>query len=162
MAGTVLDHLYKLLSGKPGSRVTSQIEDKKTGKRIGFRATLQLNPHERDQFVATGFSYLPDKPETIGVMKKIARIGAAEDRQILVYFDDRKIDQALVFHPQAFIEYGQSEAKQEERKQRGERWLNLDRSWACSLREYADGSADPQVEPTKQEQIERDGGWFTV
>jgi len=162
MTGTVLDHLYELITGKDGSRITGSIEDKKTGRRIGFRAELQLNAHEREMFVATGFSYLPDPPETIGVMEKLAKIGAAESRQILVYFDDRHLAEALVFHPQAFVAHGIEEAKQAERKERGERWLNLDRDWAVSLREFADGDGEPQVEPTKREQIERDGGWFSV
>lgn len=162
MTGTVLDHVYRMVNGRNGCRITSSIEDKKTGRRIGFRAIMQMDFGDAKKVVLTGFSYLPEPPETIGVMEKIAKIGAAEERLIIVYFDDRAFHKSLVFHPQAFIEHGLSEAKQEERKARGERWLNLDRSWACTLREYAEGSDDPQVEPTKQEQIRRDGGCFSV
>lgn len=162
MTGTVLDHVKQVIGGRNGCQITSSIEDKKTGKRIGFRGIMQMNPHETRKVVLTGFKYLPEPPETIGVMEKIAKVGGAEDRLIIIYFDDRQFHRSLVFHPQAFIEHGITEAKQEERKARGERWLNLDRSWACTLREYADGDASPQVEPTKQEQIRRDGGWFSV
>ena len=160
--GSVLDNLYRLLNERGHSRVTSTVKDKKTDRKIGFRAQMQMDYGETLDVVATGFSYLPDRPESIGVMEKIARIGAAEDRIIVLYFDDRQFHRSLVFDPQAFIDHGLSEAKQEERKERGERWLNLDRDWACTLREYADGDATPRVEPTKQEEIERDGGWFDV
>jgi len=162
MAGTVLDHVFQMLNERRGCQISSQIEDKKTGRRIGFRGSMQMDYGAAIKAVITGFSYLPDPPETIGVMEKIAKIGAAEERLIIVYFDDRPFHRSLVFHPQAFIEHGLSEAKAEERKQRGERWLNLDRDWAVSLREYADGDASPKEEPTRREQIERDGGWFSV
>lgn len=162
MAGTVLDHVFQMMKDRRGCRISSQIEDKKTGRRIGFRGSMQMDFGDARKVVITGFSYLPDRPESIGVMEKIAKIGAAEERLIIVYFDDRPFHKSLVFHPQAFIEHGLSEAKQEERKERGERWLNLDRDWAVSLRDYADGDGDPRQEPTKKEQIERDGGWFSV
>lgn len=160
--GSVLERLFRMINEKPGCGVKNTIRDKKTDRKIGFRAVLRMDYGEQEQMVATGFSYLPDRPETIGVMAKIAKIGAAEDRQILVYFDDRPFHGSLIFHPRSFLDHGISEAKQDERKQRGEQWLNLDRDWACTLREYADGKAEPRVEPTKQERIERDGGWFDV
>jgi len=162
MAKSVLDNVYRMVNGRRGCGITSTVKDKKTGRKIGFRASMQMDFGDARKVVITGFSYLPDRPETIGVMEKIAKIGAAEERLIIVYFDDQPFHQSLVFHPQAFIDHGLSEAKQEERKARGERWLNLDRDWAVSLRDYADGDAEPRVEPTKKEQIERDGGWFSV
>jgi len=162
MAKSVLDNVYRMVNGRRGCRITSTVNDRKTGRKIGFRATMQMDYGDAVKAVITGFSYLPDPPETIGVMEKIAKIGAGESRIIVVYFDDRQFHRSLVFDPQAFIDHGLSEAKQEERKARGERWLNLDRDWAVSLRDYADGDAEPRVEPTKKEQIERDGGWFSV
>lgn len=160
--GSVLDRLYKMLNGRKGCRITSTIKDKKTDRRIGFRGVMQMDYGDAEKVVLTGFKYLPDRPESIGVMEKIARIGAAEDRIIVLYFDDRQFHRSLIFHPRSFLDHGISEAKQDERQQRGESWLNLDRDWACTLREYADGDATPRVEPTKQEEIERDGGWFDV
>lgn len=160
--GSTLDHLYKLLNERGHSRVTSTVKDRKTDRRIGFRAQMQMDYGETLDVVATGFSYLPDRPESIGVMEKIAKIGEAEDRIILLYFDDRQFHRSLVFHPASFLDHGIREAKQEERQERGEQWLNLDRDWAVTLREYANGDAEPTVEPTQQEKIERDGGWFDV
>lgn len=162
MAGTVLDNLYRQVKQRQGCTAGSSIQDPKQQKRIGFRGTLQVSRNERLKAVLTGFSYCPDPPETIGVMERIAQIAESENRFIVVYFDDRPFRRSMLFEPRAYLDYGQPEAKQEERKQRGERWLNLDRDWAVSLREYADGDATPRVEPTKQEEIERDGGWFSV
>jgi hypothetical protein len=162
MTGTVLDQLYRMVKGRDHCRITSSIEDKKTGRKIGFRGHMMMDFGEEASVVLTGFKYLPDKPETIGVMEKLAKIGAAEDRIIIIYFADREFHRSLVFHPQAFVAHGIEEVKQEERQERGERWLNLDRDWACTLREYAEGSDEPQVEPTKRQEVERDGGWFSV
>jgi hypothetical protein len=149
MTGTVLSNLKRLVTDRPGCRIQGNIIDKTgTGKQIGYRAILQVNAEDRVKFVLTGFSYLPDEPETIGVMKKIPRIGTGESRLILVYFDDRPLTEAMVFQPQAFLDHGESEAKEKERQARGERWLNLPRGYACSLREYADGEATPRVDPS--------------
>jgi hypothetical protein len=148
MTGTVLSNLKRLVKNRPGCRIQGSVIDKTgTGKQIGYRAIIQVNAEERLKFVLTGFSYLPDEPETIGVMKKIPRIGDGESRLILVYFDDRPLKEAMVFHPQAFLDHGEPEAKEEERQARGERWLNLPREYACRLRGYADGEATPRVEP---------------
>lgn len=160
--GSVLDRLYKRLNQGENAQVTSTIKDKKTGRRIGYRAQIKMDYGETEDVVATGFKYLPDQPETIGVMRKIARIGKAEDRLVLVYFGDRQFDRSLVFHPEAHADYGVTETKDADRQERGEQWLNLKREWGCTLRRYAVGEAVPREEPTKQEEIERDGGWFDV
>lgn len=161
MAGNVLSNLKQTVKNRTGCRIGSSIIHKAgDGKRIGFRGTLQVSREEREKFVLTGFSYLPDRPETIGVMKKLALIGEAEGRKILVYFLDQPFSRSMLFYPEAFLHHGEPEAKQETRKRRNERWLNLERDLACSLREYADGRDEPQLAPRKK--AEPDGGWFNV
>lgn len=158
--GAVLDRLGKLIADRRGSQITGNIIDKRTGKRIGYRGTLQMDFGDRIQAVLTGFKYLPEAPETIGVTEKLAKIGAAEERHVIVYFDDRKLHQAMVFHPEAHIQHGTPEVKKEKRQKRNERWRNLDRSWACTLREFAEQKAEPQVQPRETEQRQAEGGWF--
>jgi len=72
--GSVLAELKQIIEGKPRCGITSEIIHRATDKRIGYRGVLQLNPEDRQDFCFTGFSYLPDPPETIGVMRKIQQI----------------------------------------------------------------------------------------
>jgi hypothetical protein len=162
MSGSVLDHLRQLVVNRPKCGISGEIDHKASGgKRIGFRGVLQLNPEERQEFVFTGFSYLPDEPETIGVMVKLVKIAAAEDRLILVYFDDRDFSRSLVFHPAAYERFGESETKDEGRRKRGERWVNLPRQYSCTLRELADGTAEPRTEELPRGS-KGGKGWFDV
>lgn len=148
MTGTVLSNLKRQIKNRDGCKLQGEIIDKTgTGKPIGFRCILQISEEERLKFVATGFKYLPDPPETIGVMRKLPNIGLGEHRLVFVYFDDRSMRDGMVFQPLAFTEHGERQTKKESRKKRGERWLNLPRGFGCSLQEYADGIDEPRVEP---------------
>lgn len=161
MAGEVLAHIHDIVSNRRGSRIASSIRHKGSGgKQIGFRGTLQLTSDWRQKFVLTGFRYMPDPPETIGVMEKLVKVAQGEGRMILVYFDDRSFDGSLVFDPQAYADHGRRRAKNERRQRSGERWLNLPRGWGVELRTYADGRDEPRTTPPDPEPGE--GGWFSV
>jgi hypothetical protein len=158
--GSVLSELRQIIEGKPRCGITDSIRHRGSGnKLIGFRGVLQVNPEERQQFVFTGFSYLPDEPETIGVMQKLVKMAADQDRLILVYYQDHPFYRSMVFHPTAYERVGEPETKAAERQKRGERWLNLPRQYSCSLRELADREAEPRTEELPRG---TDGGqgWF--
>lgn len=161
--GSVLSELRQIIEGKPRCGISSQIDHKGSGgKRIGFRGVLQINPQERQRFVFTGFSYLPDEPETIGVMLKLVKIALDQDRLILVYFQDQPFTRSMVFDPAAFERFGEAETKASERQQRGERWVNLPRQYSCSLRELADGDAEPRTDELPRGSPGSQQGWFDV
>lgn len=162
MPGTVLQNVKETFGSKPGSRIGTVIKDKQTGRKIGYRATLKFSDGPADT-VLTGFKYLPDPPESIGVMEKVARIAASEDRAVVVYFDDRYYTESLLFHPRAFLDHGERRAKNEERQERNEQWLNLDRDWGATLREYAEGRNEPRTQPPgsdQPQQADMDAGWL--
>lgn len=159
--GSVLADLKKIVSQRERCGIRSSIKHKGSGNRlIGYRGVLQLTETRRERFVFTGFKYMPDPPETIGVMAKLVRIGIAEERLILVYFADRTFERSLVFDPVAYERHGQEGAKKDTRKRRGERWRNLPRQMGAELVDYSQDRDEPSLEPPDTGEPEK--GWFHV
>lgn len=157
--GSVMAEIRDIIRGKSGCGIRDPIYHKPTDRMIGFRGYLQLNADIQRKFIFTGFDYRPPPPESIGVMKKLVKIGLDQGRLILVYFQDGGFPRSMVFHPVAFEKFGEAETKATERQARDERWVNLDRDFSCTLRDLASGRDEPRTDA----ETARDGdltGWF--
>lgn len=136
-------------------RIEAWDKDPRNGKRIAFRCEI-----EGSRFWVSALKRIP-KNERIGVMDRLAKKAADQGGMILIRLGNRNFPrEALVFHPDAYLEHGERYTADSSRKQAGERWINLPVAWGCSLQDFVDGDAEPRVQPTKREQIEPDGGWF--
>lgn len=150
---SLLHDTAEIIKGK-GVKIEAWDTDPKSGKRIGFRATI-----DGQQFWISARKRIPSDGE-VGVMLRLVKKAADQDTMLLIRLGNETFRRAYVLDPIAYLEYGERDTKDGSRRQRGERWINIPASWACRLSEYVDGDAAPQREPTEAERIEPDGGWF--
>lgn len=124
-----------------GIHIEAWDRDPKTGKRIAFRATL-----DDETFWISARSSIPNDTD-LGIMERLAKKAADQQKLILIRIGGESIRRGLVFEPEAFLQHGELETRSGERKQRGERWLNLDPEFGCRLSDYVEGRDQPHVNP---------------
>lgn len=120
--------------------------DPKTGKRIGFRATI-----DEHRFWISARKRIP-KDEDLGVMERLAKKAADQNCLLFIRIGSRDFRKGLVFNPHAFLQHGELETREDARSRRGERWLNLDPDFACTLADFVEGRSQPLVKPDRSGQ----------
>jgi hypothetical protein len=112
--------------------------------RYAFRITVRLpDVPGKSDFYVTARSYMQTP---IGCMKKLVARAADADALLLVRVGDDEVSgdpDFYVFDPATVLQHGDDRTADDQRAQRGERWVDFHPRWGVNLQHYAVGAADP-------------------
>lgn len=106
------------------------------------------------QLICCAKDYLHDGDASFMAQKIVLR--AIDNEALIMLFVKNK---RLVFDPNTIAQEGTEVTAEDSRKQRGERWIDVDAKLSCSFEDWVDGNAEP---PTPRSEDEPPREWWDI
>lgn len=116
--------------------------------RYAFLSAPEGADGYRTRLLVTAKKYLIQRGDTTFASfmeRKVLERASDMDAKVVLFVAES--DERLVFDPDAVLDHGIPPGEQSKRRQKGENWLDIPKSWGCPLMDYMDRRSGPRTEP---------------